>query len=408
MNGSKVLKSSVVAVAALSGSALWLGLSHGQAQNPAPAPAPGPQLLGLQSDERNTVEVVQRASDSVVYVSVRSKPAAPVDLPQGFQPFAPFLQPQPQEGTGSGFVLDKQGFILTNNHVVQGADQITVRFKGDPKSYPAKVRGKAAPLDLAVIQVQAPSNLLKPLPLGDSKAVLVGEKAIAIGNPFGLESSVSTGIVSAVRQNPGAVNAMVPTLIQTDASINPGNSGGPLLNSAGQVIGINTAIYSTTGMMGGQPQSAGIGFAIPINLAKPYLGQLEAGKSISQQQVLASRPRIGVAVLPLAAYSPQSRQSNNLPETGLMVQSVEKNSPAARAGLKAPSKFLEVQAPGGSAQQVGLDGDVLLEADGVALNSVNDLLGVFQGLKPGQAATLKVLRVGKSLTVRIVPQLING
>lgn len=239
-------------------------------------------------------------------------------------------------------MLDKQGYILTNNHVVQGADQITVRFKGDPKSYPAKVRGKAAPLNLAVIQVQAPSGLLKPLPLGDSQAVLVGEKTIAIGNPFGLESSVSTGIVSAVRQNPGAVDAMVPTLIQTDAAINPGNSGGPLLNSAGQVIGINTAIYSTASMMGGQPQSAGIGFAIPINLAKQYLGQLEAGKNISQQQVLASRPRIGVAVVPLSAYSPQSRQNNNLPETGLMVQSVEKNSLAARAGLKPPSKFLEV------------------------------------------------------------------
>ena len=404
MNTRGILKNAgLLALAVSSGSALWLGLSHSQAQDPT---APSSLLQALQPDERNTVEVVQQASPGVVYVSVHSKTvdtALPGDLP----PFG-FGQSQPADGTGSGFVLDSQGRVLTNNHVVQGADQITVRFKGDPKAYPATVLGKAPALDLAVIQVQAPAGLFRPLRLGDSGQVLTGEKAVAIGNPFGLESSVSTGIVSAVRQNPGALEGLVPTVIQTDAAINPGNSGGPLLNSRGEVIGINTAIYSTTGGFGGQAQSAGVGFAIPINLAKQYLGRLEQGQSLSDRQVLATRPRIGVAVLPLTAYSPQSRSANRLPEGGLMVQGVEKGSPAERAGLKAPTRFTQVQTPDGSTQQIGLDGDVLLEANGVALGDINDLRGVLEGLKPGQAAVFKVLRGGRVLALQIAPQIIKG
>ncbi|RIH89694.1 S1C family serine protease [Calidithermus roseus] len=398
---STVLKtSSLLAVAVLSGSALWFAFSHGQSST-APSPVPS-SLQGLLSDERNTVEIAQTASEGVVYISVRSNPAA--SLPDNLQPFAPFLQPQPQQGTGSGFVLDKQGHILTNYHVVQGASQITVRFKDSPKSYTAKVLGTAQPLDLAVIQVQAPAELLKPLALGDSDQVRVGEKTIAIGNPFGLDYSVSTGIVSAVRRNPGAVDALVPTLIQTDAAINPGNSGGPLLNSRAQVIGINTAIISPSGQFG-NAQNAGVGFAIPINLAKQYLKQLEQGKNISDKEILASRPRLGVSVVPLAAYNPQTLKANNLPEDGLMVQSVEKGSPAEKAGLKAPTKFLQVQAPDGTVQQLGLNGDVIQEVNGTPIQDINDLRGVLEGAA-GQPVTLKIWREGQSLTVTATPQLL--
>ncbi|MCX7740522.1 MAG: trypsin-like peptidase domain-containing protein [Meiothermus sp.] len=338
----------------------------------------------------------------MVYISVRSNPAA--SLPDNLQPFAPFLQPQPQQGTGSGFVLDKEGHILTNYHVVQGASQISVRFKDSPKSYSAKVLGTAPALDLAVIQVQAPANLLRPLTLGDSDQVLVGEKVIAIGNPFGLDYSVSTGIVSAVRRNPGAVDALVPTLIQTDAAINPGNSGGPLLNSKGEVIGINTAILSPSGQFG-NPQNAGVGFAIPINLAKQYLRPLEQGKNFSDKEILASRPRLGVSVVPLAAYSPQTLKANNLPEAGLMIQSVEKGSPAEKAGLRAPTRFLQVQSPDGTVQQVGLNGDVILEANGNPIQDVNDLRGVLEAAN-GQPVTLKVWREGKTLNVSVTPQIL--
>ncbi|MBO1437985.1 trypsin-like peptidase domain-containing protein [Meiothermus sp. CFH 77666] len=398
---STVLKtSSLLAVAVLSGSALWFAFSHGQSST-APSPVPS-SLQGLLSDERNTVEIAQTASEGVVYISVRSNPAA--SLPDNLQPFAPFLQPQPQQGTGSGFVLDKQGHILTNYHVVQGASQITVRFKDSPKSYTAKVLGTAQPLDLAVIQVQAPAELLKPLALGDSDQVQVGEKTIAIGNPFGLDYSVSTGIVSAVRRNPGAVDALVPTLIQTDAAINPGNSGGPLLNSRAQVIGINTAIISPSGQFG-NAQNAGVGFAIPINLAKQYLKQLEQGKNISDREILASRPRLGVSVVPLAAYNPQTLKANDLPEEGLMVQSVEKGSPAEKAGLKASTRFLQVQAPDGSVQQLGLNGDVIQEVNGTPIQDINDLRGVLEGAA-GQPVTLKIWREGQSLTVTATPQLL--
>ncbi|GIW35201.1 S1C family serine protease [Meiothermus sp.] len=400
MKNTVLKTSSLLALAVISGSVLWFAFSQGQ---PSAASSPAPSALqGLLPDERNTVDIAQSASEGVVYISVRSNPAA--NLPNNLQPFAPFLQPQPQQGTGSGFVLDKQGHILTNYHVVQGANQITVRFKDGPKLYPAKVLGSAQALDLAVIQVQAPANLLKPLTLGNSDRVLVGEKAIAIGNPFGLEYSVSTGIVSAVRRNPGAVDALVPTLIQTDAAINPGNSGGPLLNSRGEVIGINTAILSPTGQFG-NAQNAGVGFAIPINLAKQYLAPLEQGKNISDTEILASRPRLGVSVIPLAAYSPQVLQTNNLPEEGLMIQSIQKGSPAEKAGLKAPTRFIQVQSPDGSVQQVGLNGDIILEANSNPVQDINDLRGVLEGAN-NQPVTLKVWREGKTLSISVTPQII--
>lgn len=207
-----------------------------------------------------------------------------------------------------------------------------------------------------------------------------------------------------MRRNPGAVDALVPTLIQTDAAINPGNSGGPLLNSRAQVIGINTAIISPSGQFG-NAQNAGVGFAIPINLAKQYLKQLEQGKNISDKEILASRPRLGVSVVPLAAYNPQTLKANNLPEEGLMVQSVEKGSPAEKAGLKAPTKFLQVQAPDGSVQQLGLNGDVIQEVNGTPIQYINDLRGVLEGAA-GQPVTLKIWREGQSLTVTATPQLL--
>jgi len=394
-----------LALSALAGAVLWWGLSDGQGRAPAPAPT-GDQ--GLLECERNTVEIVERYGDGVVYVSVVTRPQS-VQLPPGFEFFAPFLQAPPQQGTGSGFVIDKEGYILTNYHVVEGASRITVKFHNDPKEYRARLVGAALPLDVALLKVDAPKDRLVPLVLGDSDRIRVGQKAIAMGNPFGLEFTVTQGIVSAIRENPGAIgdeSGLVPQVIQTDAAINPGNSGGPLLNSRGEVMGINTAIFTPTGQFGAA-QFAGVGFALPINLVKQYLPALKAGKTLTAEEIAKSRPRLGVTLIPLSAYSERLRAQYGLPEDGLAVQEVEKGSPAERAGLKPPSRFAYIQLPSGETLQVGVDGDVLLEADGVPLTSIVQLRQVLYAKKPGEAVALKVWRQGRTLTLRVVPQVLR-
>ncbi len=397
------------------GGVAWFNLS--KSQSPLPVPAEPQVQAQVQSfdqnrafleNERNTIDIVQRSGDGVVFVAVRS---APQSGDFGF--FSPFLQPRPQEGSGSGFVLDQDGLILTNYHVIEGASQITVRFHNDPRSYPARVIGRAEPLDMALIRVQAPREKLKPMRLADSDQVRVGQKAIAMGNPFGLEFTVTEGIVSAIRRNPNdgsrGQGAFVPTVIQTDAAINPGNSGGPLLNSRGEVIGINTFIYSTTGMIGGQAQSAGIGFAIPINLAKQYLADLKAGKDITAEEILRSRPRLGVTLsaLSMGEYPENIRRQNRLPDTGLMIQQVERGSPAERAGLRPATRTAQLQLRTGQVIELGVNGDILLEADGNPINNINDLRAVLLSKKQGEAVNLKIWRDGQTRDVRVVPQVIR-
>jgi len=390
-----------LALSALAGAVLWWGLSNGQGRPPT-----GDQ--GLLEYERNTVEIVERYGDGVVFVSVVGQPQG-LPLPPGFEFFAPFLQVPPQRGTGSGFVIDKDGHILTNYHVVEGASRITVKFHNDPKEYRARLVGAAPPLDVALLKVDAPKDRLVPLVLGDSDRIRVGQKAIAMGNPFGLEFTVTQGIVSAIRENPGAIgdeSGLVPQVIQTDAAINPGNSGGPLLNSRGEVIGINTAIFTPTGQFGAA-QFAGVGFALPINLVKQYLPELKAGKTLTAEAIIRSRPRLGVSLIPLAIYPERLRQQHGLPDSGLMVQEVERNSPAQRAGLRPPSRFAYIQLPTGETLQVGVDGDVLLKADGVPLTSIAGLRRVLYAKKPGEAVSLEVWRQGRTFTVRVVPQVIR-
>lgn len=395
-----------LALSLMAGGVLWWGISQGQ--TPRPQTSTPSADGGLLEYERNTVEIVERYGDGVVYVSVVTRPQS-VQLPPGFEFFAPFLQAPPQQGTGSGFVIDKEGYILTNYHVVEGASQITVKFHNDPKEYRARLVGAAPPLDVALLKVEAPKERLVPLVLGDSDKIRVGQKAIAMGNPFGLEFTVTQGIVSAIRENPGAIgdeSGLVPQVIQTDAAINPGNSGGPLLNSRGEVIGINTAIFTPTGQFGAA-QFAGVGFALPINLVKQYLPELRAGKTLTAEEIVRNRPRLGVSLTPLSLYPERLRQQYGLPDTGLMVQEVERNSPVQKAGLKPPTRFAYIQLPTGEALQVGVDGDVLLEADGVPLASIAQLRQVLYAKKPGEAVTLKIWRQGKTLTLRVVPQVLR-
>ena len=361
-----------------------------------------PERARLEN-ERNTMEIVSEHGSGVVYIQTQiaareTAEALPPELRPFAQFFGPFIQP-PQEGAGSGFVIDEDGYILTNYHVVQSADEITVRFQGDSASYPAEVIGTAQPLDLALIQVKAPDKKLNPLPLGDSDLVQVGQKAIAIGNPFQFDFSVTEGIVSAVRPNPGAIEDLVPRLIQTDAAINPGNSGGPLLNSRGEVVGINTAIVSR-----GAPQFAGVGFAIPINLAKEVLPRLQDGDELSEEDVLATRPTLGVAVIPAEAIPPQARERYQIPDSGLVIQEVTPGSPAERARLRAPENFIYLSQPGGRDIEIGVDGDVITGIDGQPVVNITDLRTVLYNLGPGDTVELTVERNGRSRTVTVEPQ----
>ena len=358
-------------------------------------------------NERNTIAIVDAYGNGVVYVAVASEPkVVKPDLPPGFEQFAPFFGPfvePPRRGTGSGFVIDKDGYILTNYHVVKGADKITIKFHDSPKTFKAKVVGSVPPLDLALLKVDAPKKLLRPIPLGDSDTIRVGQKAIAIGNPFGLEFTVTEGIVSALRTNPGAENSLIPRLIQTDAAINPGNSGGPLLDSRGEVIGINAAIINPNGV----PQFAGIGFAIPINLAKKYLPQMKAGKQITEEDVIKNNPRLGVSVLPARYFPDKVRERFNIPDHGLVIQEVEKGSPAEKAGLRGAQKYVYLELPNGKEIQLGVDGDVIVAANGTPIYNIDDLRAILFGLKKGQAVELKIVRNGKEMTVRVVPEVIK-
>lgn len=387
----------------LAGSVVWWAMDRADGQRIPSPTAQTPSLQGLLPDEANTVEIAARYGPGVVLIqSFVPGQALPPNVPPQFAPFfAPFLQP-PQVGTGSGFFVDDAGYILTNYHVVQGADRIQVHLQGDPKPHPARVVGSVPSLDLALLKTDARPPVV--LPLGDSDKLLVGQKAIAIGNPFGLEFTVTTGVISAIRQNPGAVDALVPKLIQTDTPINPGNSGGPLLDSRGEVVGVNTAILSPTGQIGA-PQYSGVGFAIPINLVKEWLPAMKAGKQVGEAEVLATRPRIGIEVVPLSALPMELRSQFALPDHGLLIQKVTPGSPAAKAGLQGPTRHVALTNPvTGQGVSIGVDGDVLLQANGTPLDQPVDLQNLLANLGPGHPFTLTVWRRGKTFEIRLAAE----
>ena len=355
-------------------------------------------------DERNTIDVISRVASGVVYITTQAKQVATAQTDSNSQdsPFGMFAQPQhAAQGTGSGFVIDtSKGLILTNNHVVtlesDTVGTLTVRFAHDPKEYPAKVIGRSPAYDVALVKVDAPSSALHAVPFGDSSKIQVGEKAIAIGNPFGLESSVTAGIVSAVGRTFEGSDNLATNVIQTDAAVNPGNSGGPLLDSSGAVIGINTAILSPATSGSGQGQFAGVAFAIPVNLVKSLLPELEAGKVLDQQTIMATHPRIGVQFAPMAAYPAQVRAKYQLPDQGVMVVALEANSPGSRAGLKAATN--QVQTPQGN---IPVNGDVVTAVNGQAVGDGSLLRTMVLNAKPGDELTLTVSRNGRERSIKV-------
>jgi S1-C subfamily serine protease len=286
--------------------------------------------------------------------------------------------------TGSGFVINRDGVILTNAHVISGAVKISVAF-ADNQTVTAKVIGKDPDDDLALLKVNPDGLTLVPLPLGDSSTVQVGDPTVAIGNPFGLARTLTTGVVSALQRSIQAPNNFaIDNVIQTDAPINPGNSGGPLINAQGQVVGVNSQIFTGNGGNG----SVGIGFAIPINTAIAVIPQIEKTGKVTQGY-------LGITTIPV---DPALAPLHLSVDYGALIQTVTSGSPAARAGLRAGS--LQTMLADG-VTQVQQGGDIIVAVDGRAIKSASALEDAIIADHPGVVVTLGVVRGSKHLTVKI-------
>ena len=339
-----------------------------------PAQAAQPALVAQSylsfktEDEANSTEIYQRASPAVVHVTS-------IALKRSF--FNRNLREVPQ-GTGSGFVWDKNGLIVTNYHVIRNAKRLIIELH-DKSQWEAQIIGRAPEKDLAVLRIEAPQELLFPLPMGDSSELEVGRKVLAIGNPFGLDTTLTTGVVSALgREIDAPNNRRIRNVIQTDAAINPGNSGGPLLNSLGQLIGVNAAIYSPSGA------SAGIGFAIPVNTVKEVVPQL-----ISFGKLY--RPVIGIELA-------SDRWARRHRIKGAPIVRVFPGLPAAEAGMSGAWK--------NHRGEIVL-GDIITAIDGQPITNNDDYLSYLEQHKPGDELIISTELNGRPRQYQIslaVPQ----
>ena len=323
----------------------------------------------LTDDESINVRVYRQASPAVANILTK---ATEYDF---------FMDPVPVEGAGSGFVIDPKGYILTNNHVVEGAQTIEVVL-GDQSRYPAKFIGADPRNDVALIKIEPKSKPLVALPLGDSSAIQVGQKVLAIGNPFGFQSTLTTGVVSALgRTVQTSQTTFIDEAIQTDAAINRGNSGGPLINSRGEVIGINSAIYTPTGT------TAGIGFAIPINTAKRIAHDLITDGRVHQAFLGVETISVGGGLA----------EALDLPvQDGLLVQTVTRGGPAAQSGLHGGDRIAQA-----GMRRFYIGGDVITAIDGQKVSTQLDVNLALNKKRPGDSVTVTVYRGGKKLDISV-------
>jgi S1-C subfamily serine protease len=323
----------------------------------------------LTEDERNNIAVYEKVADGVVNVT---SIAMQLDF---------FFNAFPTQGSGSGSIIDTKGHILTNHHVVADAQKLEVTL-ADGSKWPAKLVGSDPDNDLAVIKIDVPKEKLKIISMGDSKNLRIGQKVLAIGNPFGLQRTLTTGIISSLgRTIRSEVGTLIEDVIQTDAAINPGNSGGPLLNSDGEIIGINSAILSPSG------GSVGIGFAIPVNTAKRVIPEL-----LSKGYV--TYPWIGATIQSLIPEIAKSRKLKI--ERGAMIAEVVKGGPADKAGLKGGNQRVQV---GNMIVLVG--GDIVVKADQHDVKTNDELIHYIREKRPGDTILLKVYRDGNFVDVKV-------
>jgi 2-alkenal reductase len=350
--------------------------------------------IDVTTEEKAFTSVYERVNPSVVNIRVVLTPQTNINPFPDFQfqfpglPEIPSPQTAPQQAEGSGFVYDTQGHIVTNNHVAGNADKIVVTF-ADGTEAAATLAGADPDSDLAVIKVDVDPSQLHPATLGESDALKVGQITIAIGNPFGLQGSMSTGIVSGLGrllsedQSTNQPSYSIPDIIQTDTAINPGNSGGPLLNLSGEVIGVNTAIATSLG------QNSGVGYAVPVDLVKQVVPELiQNGK--------VEHPYLGITSVALNADLARA-MNLDANQRGVMVVEVAENSPASRAALRGSSKQVEID---GLQAMVG--GDVIVGVDQQEVKVFDDLLTyLVRHTRVGQSITLHILRDGQPQDVTL-------
>lgn len=343
----------------------WLAFYVYRRPCPAPDVNPIPVVTArgdLAADEQSTIALFRAASPAVVYITN-------IEVRRNI--FSLNIQEIPK-GTGSGFIWDKQGHIVTNYHVIESANRLEVTL-ADRSSWQATLVGVAPDKDLAVLQISAPADKLHLLPLGESRTLQVGQKVFAIGNPFGLDQSLTSGIVSALgREIQSATSRTIQGVIQTDAAINPGNSGGPLLDSAGRLIGVNTAIYSPSG------GSAGIGFAVPVDVVAKVIPEIiKYGRLI--------HPGLGISVA-------DDQIARRVGVKGVLIINVQPGSSAEAAGLRGTRRV------GGEI----VFGDVILAIDGNKVSTYDDLGNAMDRYKVGDTVTLTLERDGQQIQRRVV------
>ena len=378
-------------VSALLGGAIvaafgWIAIAAGWIQSEGgstitvAAPLSAPVASKSDGDTNIVNQIYREDGDGVAFIE-SEVPA------QQSQSLSPFGQPESEGGgtaTGSGFVIDTEGHLLTNNHVVEGADSIQVKLGSSDTTYEAKVVGADPATDLAMLDVEAPADQLHPLTLGKSAQMEVGDPVVAIGNPFGLDRTVTGGIVSALQRQIEAPDGFsITNVIQTDAAINPGNSGGPLINVDGEVIGINSQI--ATG--GGGNGNVGIGFAIPIDTVRSEIHQLETTGEVEHAFLGISGGTI----------TPELAKAINLPvEEGVIVQTVVKGGPADKAGIEGGSTSATIDGA-----KVSLGGDVITEVNGKKVAGMDEIVEIVNAAEPGDEIELKILRDGSTKTTTV-------
>jgi S1-C subfamily serine protease len=345
---------------------LWLWIRDGSEERAGGVPAEPRAVLArgtLAEDERNNIEVFKTASVSTVHITT-------LELARGFSPLDVMQVPK---GTGSGFIWDDRGHVVTNFHVIQGGSGARVTLS-DQTTWRAALVGAFPDRDLAVLRIDAPKEKLKAIAVGTSKDLQVGQKVYAIGNPFGLDQTLTTGVISALnREIQSLTERTIHGVIQTDAAINPGNSGGPLLDSAGRLIGINTAIFSPSGAF------AGIGFAIPVDEVNRIVPRLiRDGKFV--------RPVLGIQAAP-----PQFSAALGI-QKGVAVLGVLPRSPAEAAGIRPFQR--------GAAGEV-IAGDVIAAIDGKPVANLDELLDALETHRPGDTVALTLLRGEKSIEMKV-------